>query len=99
MCNHSLGVREPKWTSHVKRPSDVAQSDTSSDITADWLPEEDAGDVAFARHAREPTMFAVRDLELDSPMTLDVEGHRAKTRTVQAGDGRAYLTLHSQYWL
>ena len=30
LCNRSLGVHEPKWTSHVKRPSDVAQSYTSS---------------------------------------------------------------------
>ena len=25
LCNRSLGVHEPKWTSHVKPPSDVAQ--------------------------------------------------------------------------
>ena len=25
LCNRSLGVDEPKWTSHVKRPSDVAR--------------------------------------------------------------------------
>ena len=31
LCNRSLGVHEPKWTSHVKRPSDVARSITSSD--------------------------------------------------------------------
>ena len=26
LSNRSLGVHEPKWTSHVKRSSDVAQS-------------------------------------------------------------------------
>ena len=26
LSNGSLGVHEPKWASHVKRPSDVAQS-------------------------------------------------------------------------
>ena len=24
LCNRPLGVHEPKWTSHVKRPCDVA---------------------------------------------------------------------------
>ena len=32
LCNRSLGVRETKWTSHVKRPCDVAQRYTSSVI-------------------------------------------------------------------
>ena len=30
LCNRSLDVHEPKWTSHVKRPGDVAQWCTSS---------------------------------------------------------------------
>ena len=36
MCNSSLGVQEPKWMSHVKRPSDVAQGEvTVADINED----------------------------------------------------------------
>ena len=30
LCNRSLGIHEPKWTSHVKHPSGVAQSYTST---------------------------------------------------------------------
>ena len=33
----AIGIHEPKWTTHVKRPSDVAQSYTSSDITESYV--------------------------------------------------------------
>ena len=54
LCNRSLGVHEPRWTSHVKRPCDVALSYSSSAVAR--------GNLATLQHRDDSMCFFQNNL-------------------------------------